>query len=172
MSNKILFVFEGEKTEKQIVKNLSKHLIDGSTIVCCAFCTDIYKLHKEISDDEDLDTFILLKGKRQNARLLSAYKREDFAEIYMFFDYDGHAPLADDKKIDEVLTFFDDETSHGKLFISYPMVEALKHNPSTLNFELLKVDAKKNINYKNLVHLSSNAIQRDLTSYTKDVWIN
>ena len=45
----------------------------------------------------------------------------------MFFDYDGHAPLADDEKIKELLILFNEETSFGKLYISYPMIEALKH---------------------------------------------
>ena len=89
MSNNILFVFEGEKTEKQITDNLTKYFLnsDENTIVRCAYCNDIYELHKVISQDEDLDTFELLKEVPQNREILTSYKRSDFAEIYLFFEF-------------------------------------------------------------------------------------
>ncbi len=146
MSNHILFVFEGQNTEKQIADNLLENIfIIENTVIQCAFCTDIYQLHKAISTDEDLDVFMLLKEKHQNATTLAGYNKNDFAEIYMFFDYDGHAPNAHDEKIKEVLNFFNEETSYGKLFLSYPMVEALKHVSDEIEFRTLKVNAKEKI---------------------------
>ncbi|MBU0487255.1 MAG: hypothetical protein KKD31_04800 [Bacteroidetes bacterium] len=172
MPNRILFVFEGERTENQITDNLTTNNFFGNnTIIQCAYCTDIYQLHKEISNDEDLDTFSLLKEKPQNSHALSAYDRSDFAEIYLFFDYDGHANTATDEKIERVLTLFNEETSSGKIFISYPMVEALKHYSDSINFNKLKVKAKENIKYKNLVHFQCKKSLRDLTSYSKSTWI-
>ena len=138
MASNILFVFEGERTEKQIANNLSKYFIVENSIIHCAYCSDIYLLHKEISEDTDLDTFALLKDKPSNKDILSSYQRNEFAEIYMFFDYDGHATMADDEKIKEVLSFFDEETTSGKLYISYPMVESLKHFSKTIDFANLK----------------------------------
>ena len=35
--------------------------------------------------------------------------------------------MADDSKIKEMLQFFDNETENGMLYISYPMVEAIRH---------------------------------------------
>lgn len=171
MSSKILFVFEGVRTEKQITDNLTKYFINEKVNVQCAYCTDIYQLHKEISEDEDLDTFILLKEKQQNTQALSVYNRDDFAEIYMFFDYDGHAPLANDEKVIEVLNFFNEETSSGKIFISYPMVEALKHFSDSIDFKHLKVDAKEKVNYKKMVSDECNNQFIDLTKYTREMWI-
>ena len=123
----ILFIFEGEKTEKQITDNLTKYFINENLVVQCAYCANIYKLYKDIIEDEDLDTFLLLKELPNNQEIFSQYNSNDFAEIYMFFDYDGHDTIADDKKVTELLKFFNEETLKGKLFISYPMVEALKH---------------------------------------------
>lgn len=60
MSN-ILFVFEGEKTEDQIVTSFTRHVFKDKTVITCAFCAEIYQLHKVLTDDEDLDTFSLLK---------------------------------------------------------------------------------------------------------------
>lgn len=170
MSN-ILFVFEGEKTEKQISDNLTKYFINENTIVQCAYCNDVYELHKEIAADEDLDTFALLKEIPHNQEVLSEYSRVDFAEIYLFFDYDGHDTLADDDKIGEVLRFFNEETESGKLFISYPMVEALKHYSDSIDFQHLKVKAKENIGYKQIVNDEAKNELKQIKKYTKGIWI-
>ena len=136
-----------------------------------SFCTDIYQLHAEISNDKDLDTFGLLKEKEQNKIILSSYNRIDFAEIYMFFDYDGHAPLAHDEKIKELLALFNEETSFGKLYVSYPMVEALKHISDSIDFKNLKVEAKVKIGYKQIINQDIDNKYKDLTLYTKQIWI-
>ena len=170
MSNKILFIFEGEKTECQISKSLQKHIFNNETnvVVECFFKADIYQLYRKLSADENLDTFNLLKERGNNS--LDGYTRNDFAEIYLFFDYDGHAHKADDNNIIELLYLFNNETDKGKLLISYPMVEAIKHNNSTMTFEKLAVCCKENINYKNKVNNESDPKHRDLTLYDIKIW--
>ena len=173
MSNKILFVFEGEKTEKQITNSLTEYFVNDNenTIVQCVYCNDIYELHKEIAQDTDLDTFELLKKIGQNKKILSPYKRNDFAEIYLFFDYDGHDTEADDDNVKEILAFFNEETAAGKLFISYPMVEALKHIPASIeDFKDLKVPAKTNVRYKKIVGIEAQKELKQLNKYTKKTW--
>ena len=170
MPNNILFVFEGEKTEKQIVNSLTKYLLKENEVIQCVYCNDIYELHKVISDDKDLDTFALLKEIPQNSGLLSNFKRSDFAEIYMFFDYDGHDTLADDEKVKELLTFFNEETSVGKLYLSYPMIEAIKHIKNTEHFKNLKVKAKENIKYKKLVNTEAKNEFKHFKKYTLSTW--
>ena len=150
MSNKILLVFEGEKTEDQIVASFTKHIFNDKTVITCAFCAEIYQLHRALVDDEDLDTFSLLKDIPNNKEILKDFTRDDFAEIYLFFDYDGHSTLASDNALFEMLDIFDEETDLGKLYISYPMVESIKHFSEELDFKNLKVEAKKNIKYKKL----------------------
>lgn len=172
MSNKILFVFEGENTEKQIATSLEKSFFpNGNTTVKCAYGGEIYQIYKAIKADEYLDTFNLIKARniKQN-KVLEDYTRNDFAEIYLFFDYDGHSSLADDDKLQELLAFFDEETDKGKLYISYPMAEALKHIENHETFRDLTVKCKQNINYKNLV---PNVALKELMSYKKydiDIW--
>ena len=39
--------------------------------------------------------------------------------------------MKEDEKLKEVLTFFNDETGAGKIYISYPMVESIKHIPES-----------------------------------------
>lgn len=89
----------------------------------------------------------------------------------MFFDYDGHATNANDNKIKELLTLFNEETEKGKLYISYPMVEALKHYSGENEFKLLKVSAKENIHYKKQVSDECSDKFRNLTILTKENWI-
>ena len=174
MSNKILFVFEGEKTEEQIVSNLQKtFFVNEDTIVKCVYGAEIYQIYKMIVDDEDLDTFNLLKERNiKNKEMLNKYNRSDFAEIYMFFDYDGHSTLADDCKLVELLKFFKEETDKGKLYISYPMVESLKHICSYDDFRDLTVDCKENIEYKRIVHESCLTTLSNFTIYDLEIWKN
>ena len=170
MSTNILFVFEGERTEKQIVDSLQRFFVNENAIITCAYCGEIYQIYNEISVDEDLDTFNLLKERKQNIDLLKGYNRNDFAEIYLFFDYEGQSPKADDDKLKELLAFFDEETDKGKLYISYPMVESLKHISDYDTFKDSKVECKENINYKNIV---SEECLNDLSGFKKyqfDTW--
>lgn len=151
MANKLLFVFEGQTTEKDILNSLTKFHLNENTVIHCAFCQDIYFLFDQLQQDEDLDLFMLLKEKPIN-KCLQGFGRDDFAEIYLFFDYDGHATKADDEKLKNLLELFNNETEIGKLYISYPMVEAYKHLHPEINFENVFVPAKENIQYKALVH--------------------
>ncbi len=169
MSN-ILFVFEGENTEDKLVNSLTKYFFKDKIFIKCAFCAEIYQLHRAISSDADLDTFSLLKEIPINKEALSGYNRDDFAEIYMFFDYDGHSTLADDDSLEQMLEMFNEETGTGKLFISYPMVESLKHLSSKIDFKLLKVNAKKNIRYKQIVGSESDNEYLHFSKYSKETW--
>lgn len=152
MPNKILFVFEGDKTEEQIITSLQKYFVNENTSIKCIYGAEIYQIYREIKNDEDLDTFNLLKERSQkNQEELKDFIREDFAEIYLFFDYDGHSSMANDKKILELLDFFKEETDKGKLYLSYPMVESLKHICDFATFQHLAVECKENIKYKSMV---------------------
>ncbi len=170
--NNILFVFEGEKTEPQISNNLNKHFLKENVMIHSSFCADIYQLYEEILKDRDLDSFQLLKEIPQNKEKLSNFKRSDFAEIYMFFDYDGHATMANDEKISELLNFFNEETDAGKLYISYPMVEALKHINSSIDFKELKVIAKENINYKQIVDSEADNKFKQVNKFDFNTWLD
>jgi hypothetical protein len=169
MSN-ILFVFEGESTEDKLVKSLTKFFFKEKTFIKCAFCAEIYQLHKAISKDPDLDTFSLLKDKPLNVEVLKEYNRNDFAEIYLFFDYDGHSTLADDNSLELMLEMFNEETESGKLLISYPMVESIKHLSNEIDFKSLTVKAKENIRYKQIVGSECSSEYLQFSKYSKEIW--
>lgn len=171
MANEILFVFEGARTEEKIVQSMQRVFMEANTVVTCVFGAEIYQLYDKIEADEDLDTFNLIKERnlRQN-EFLKDYNREDFAEIYLFFDYDGHASKASDEKLKKLLDLFDEETDKGKLFVSYPMVEALRHIVDNEAFRDLLVPCKENINYKRLVGDESANRFKKLNQYSADIW--
>lgn len=146
---KILFVFEGEKTEKQIVNSLINSHIINEELILYAFCGDIYQFYDKIKsypfdgiNETTYDIFTDLKNLSENIDLKNI-KRKEISGIYLFFDYDGHSNYATDEKISQILNFFNEETENGKLFISYPMVEALKHIQSIYDFKNTYVDCKK-----------------------------
>lgn len=133
MAEVILFVFEGDRTEKTISDTMMKHFMDKETrVIISSFKTDIYTLYKEVKADDDMDIVYLLQKRNEN---LKQYRRSSFSQVYLFFDYDGHSHVACDNKISELLSFFDEETDNGKLFISYPMVESLKCISSSYEIE-------------------------------------
>lgn len=170
MSNNILFIFEGLKTEKLITDSLIKFFVNENTVITCAYCTTIYKMYADISADEYLDTFSLVKDISENKDALKGFKRSDFAQIYMFFDYDGHASNASDKKLNDLLTFFNEETEKGKLYISYPMVEALNHIESFDTFNDLKTARKDFQNYKKIVRDNCIENLKRFNLYEMDMW--
>jgi len=88
----------------------------------------------------------------------------------MFFDYDGHSTGADDSKLRELLEFFNEETDKGKLYISYPMIESLKHVSDYLTFKDSKVKCKENIYYKKLVSEGCMKGLVNFTAYTNKIW--
>jgi hypothetical protein len=171
MPNNILFIFEGGRAEEQIVSSFQKFFVNENTTIKCVFGGEIYQIYKRIVEDQDLDTFNLIKERNKETQdILSGFNRNDFAEIYMFFDYDGHSDKADDSKLNKLLEFFNEETEKGKLYISYPMVEALKHICDYETFKDLTAKSKDNIGYKNIVHQTALNRLSKINNYDLDTW--
>lgn len=187
---KTLFVFEGIKTEDKLVEKLECNFLGERNAIKCVFDAEIYQLYRLIKDEDvfSLDIVSVLKERtNENRRALEGYNRDSFAFVYLFFDYDAHSSLADDEKIKEMLSFFNDETREGMLYISYPMVEAIRHYKDMENFKALKVKCKrgncqfaeecmdkdvclKEPHYKQIVNDECRPQLTNVNSYTKKVW--
>jgi len=172
----ILLVFEGAFTEPQIVENLKKYFLNESDkkIIKAVYGTVIYSLYEQFficgEFDEDLDLFTIICDsiEDENNELMNI-SREQVDQIYLFFDYDGHATNADNNKLQEILKLFNNETENGKLYVSYPMVESIKHLKNSVNFR--DTIAQSNRSYKDLVpHDCDNHLVdlRNLTVYDWD----
>lgn len=174
MSSIILMVFEGAKTEEQICNNLKKYFIENpdNQITISVYGTVIYDLFDKLSsldliDNESLDVVSFLKesGKFDN---LESISNDKIGQVYLFFDYDGHDHRATNEKISQMLELFDNETEKGKLFISYPMVEAIKHLKEGIDFK--DIIEKSNSSYKQLVSQNCDQHLTNLTILTADDW--
>lgn len=128
-------IVEGEEREPRILKNLQSIFFknDNIEIITLPAGKSIYMLWKQMeSDDFETDIIeVLRESSPEIERILEGKGREDFSEVFLFFDYDGHQTNLpnDDKAVDvieQMLFRFDNETENGKLYISYPMVEALR----------------------------------------------
>lgn len=157
MSNKELhlFIFEGER-EGEYVESLKQHFLQEDSekqriVIECVYKTDIYQLFRKMSvDNFAIDIITLLKNRDDNnAKTLAGYHQNDFAGVYLFFDYDAHATAADDSKIKEMLKYFNNETENGLLYLSYPMVEAIRHYNTMESFKDLVVKCKQGANCPN-----------------------
>jgi uncharacterized protein YfkK (UPF0435 family) len=171
MANHILFVFEGNQTEKQIFESLQRHYFNNSqsTKLIASYGTHIYKLYEEVKEDSYLDIFSLIKDKNSHDKAFDI-PRDSVSEIFLFFDYDGHVSGSSQDKLKEMLKHFDEETESGKLYISYPMVEAIKHLKSSDDYQDTIV--KSDRNYKNLVSKNSDICYEKLTTINKENWGN
>lgn len=139
-----LFVFEGPKPENVVAEGLFKEFMEKPLPLVCVFGTVIYTLYKRLADDSYLNLVeVLRETNNDNAKTLAGLTDKDFADIYMFFDYDGHATNASDHVVADMLAFFNEETEYGKLYVSYPMVEALRHYPDPEAFMNLTVKCKR-----------------------------
>lgn len=131
---KVLFIVEGEYTEKEILKRIETVFYLDFTI--CCFKANIYTLYKRLAElDFNADI------KQVLIELYPSYSEaltEKFVYTYLVFDFDAHHPKKEDnrtleeiiydniKKLQKMAMYFTDETDPtiGKLYINYPMVES------------------------------------------------
>ena len=131
----ILFVFEGKRREPDIFRTL-KYLFfpKGQTIVC-SFGNSIYELYRQLKQLDGAGDIVSLLRENNKDNPESPFnpndKSSDFSEIYLFFDYDfQNRNLTLDQmnqQVSEMLSLFDDETENGKIYINYPMIEAIRY---------------------------------------------
>ena len=88
------FIVEGEAREPLIIDNISKVFFAHGNIkiITLPAGQNIYMLWKKLKED-DFDTDIIEVLREEHEELekqLSGLSRDDFSEVYLFFDYDGH----------------------------------------------------------------------------------
>lgn len=131
----ILFVFEGARREPMLFESIKYLFFEKETdTIVYSFGNNIYNLYKQIMELGTGDIVSLLReihrGNEENP-FKDIANSSDFAEIYLFFDYDlQHKFLSLEEinsRLKDMLELFDDETSNGKLYINYPMIESIRY---------------------------------------------
>ncbi len=135
----ILFVVEG-KRDDAIFESIQKLFFPKEKEpFVCVYKSDIYSLYSKIKKYdliggvESVDTVSVLKDillERGDLSLV-AINPSQISEIFLFFDYDfqnSRLSLEENNRhLEELISFFNDETGNGKLYINYPMVESVRY---------------------------------------------
>tara|TARA_R110001592_G_C12795426_1_gene716429 strand:- start:106 stop:663 length:558 start_codon:yes stop_codon:yes gene_type:complete len=108
----------------------------------------------------------------QNQEELITLRRDQIGQIYLFFDMEPCDNLYSNEKLLNMLELFNNETEHGKLFVSYPMVEALRDIDDHIEYLTRTADLSECIGkkYKGLSAARGNAIYRDARKIDKPLW--
>ena len=117
------FIVEGEAREPQVIDNISKVFFKHGNlkIITLPAGENIYMLWKKLkADDFDTDIIEVLRESNKKIReQLEGLSRDDFSEVFLFFDYDVHQTnlgKADDGDvINQMLESFDNETREWKV---------------------------------------------------------
>ncbi|MCD8075308.1 MAG: hypothetical protein LUF27_09830 [Lachnospiraceae bacterium] len=176
-------IVEGEVREPVIINNIIRIFFahDNVKIITLPAGQNIYMLWKKLkADDFETDIIEVLRENNDELnRQLEGLERDDFSEIYLFFDYDGHQNNlgeaengTSDDVLQQMLQSFDNETENGKLYISYPMVESLR------DFEVGTCGRNSNCfvqisdicDYKNIS--ASRAVYQHFKDYDYLIWKN
>lgn len=140
----ILFILEGNKPDRSLYQAMMKICgVDEETVAVVYGCNidALYHDMKELGDGADIVG--LLKEKSKNVLLSDINKlllrSDQISEIYLIFDYDFHdvkrSPDVLNKQLENLLEYFSEETEHGKLYINYPMIEAIKYTKKIPDLE-------------------------------------
>lgn len=195
---RIAFIYEGVQAEEDLLTNMKQvYLSEFYEVETFQLPADgnIYMLWKQLVDDEfETNVIDVLKemSKEAKARIEEHnLKASDFAEIYLFFDYDGHAASFSEETVHEanelckrldmpevknkwdilerMLLVFQNETEEGKLYVSYPMVESIKEiKKETAEYKRLYMPLENTPNYKHSFFEKSD--YRNYTVITKEMW--
>lgn len=130
---KHLFVVEGEHEKDNLFNLILKCFpeidIDIDNII--VYGTNIYNLYQDIVNeygvdwkDNDVDLPYLVSSKKG---ISPPYKKRDFNNILLVFDYERHHPRFDEAEITALQTYFNDMAGTGQLYLNYPMIESYRH---------------------------------------------
>ncbi len=174
----ILFVFEGKEREPQLYRAIEKLFFPKETdAIVCSFGNNIYELYRQITQLGDgADIVSVLReqlGNQEYNPLKDITTSSAFAEIYLFFDYDLHHRLPLDeinRRLREMLVLFDDETTNGKLYINYPMIESIRHAKELpdANYYLYAIPKDQCGEFKHIAHDFSHYGSLDFLTDTRE----
>lgn len=186
----ILFVFEGERREPMLFRSIEFLFFPSSEKhIVCSFGNNIYELYRQmyaLGDGADIAGVL-----KENGAISDKYDMSDFSDIFLFFDLDIHnenqSPHISAAQISEMLSYFDNETENGKLFINYPMIESIYHTGSLPDNDYWQYSvnisdcsdykriARNFPPYSNLDHLcvtERNKTRNDIVSRIRINWIH
>ncbi len=131
------FIVEGLDRDYRFINRMVEVFFKGkyeSITISLPAGENIYMLYEKLKKDNfETDLIELLREDDNNPtaqKALIGIERQSIDEIYLFFDYDIHQENLPNGQnpievLQQMLDFYDNETENGKLYLNYPMVEAL-----------------------------------------------
>lgn len=158
MDKKILLILEGASDEPKFFKRLFAKCNSKVECKIYSYRTNIHVLAQELFDNYndfdkgDVDIKLLLASLEkddQKKKLL----RDKYSDVFLVFDFDSQHDHPHFDTIKRMLTYYNDSTNQGKLFINYPMMQSYKHFDSLPcdDFEYLAVTLEEIKDYKRIV---------------------
>ncbi len=157
----ILFVFEGNDREPYLYKTIENLYFPKGKNIICSFGNNIYDLYNELQDYGGDGNIVPIMKERLSGRgdsTLQNIRSTDISEIFLFFDYDfQNSQLSLDeinRRVEEMLQMFDNETDNGKLYINYPMIESICYSKELPDedYKTYVVTRKECLDFKRLTH--------------------
>lgn len=127
---------------------------DRNDCYTCFYNTNIYNLYQQLQAlGTGADFLSVVRSMQPTAKQaeIGALASDDIAEIYLFFDFDFHDTNFQDTAkrqiLNDMLAYFNDETENGKLYLHYPMVEAINFtkelpDPDFVNYKIPLADSR------------------------------
>lgn len=166
----ILFVFEGKQSEPKLFEALKELFFPKRTEqFICTYNSNIYSLYsklvehdifKENNIESSGRTLSVLNSilQKNGDNTLSNIIESDVSEIFLFFDYDFHDSRhtleENNLHLNEMLSYFNDETENGKLYINYPMIESIKYHKELPDLKYYEYTIKRSEckQFKSIAH--------------------
>lgn len=195
---KVLLLVEGEKTEvelfNRIIDCFPELPISKQDIL--VYKTSLWALNNALTKEfgsewykEEIDFIEFLKSSPKTCNQIAQLQSDSglkaevffndlkFRDIFLVFDYERQDHSFNETLIKEMLSFWNESSENGLLYINYPMIEAYKHLKKPLpdiDFLSRKCDCTtlfSKINEKNQYKgiAASESSFTDLRKYTKEL---
>lgn len=140
MSKKILVICEGTKKDPEIIQYAQKLDLLPENLQIVSYGTNIYKLYNALEkesqgypdgwDSLDIQLSMIHSARTEDEK---SVLMDSYTDKLLIFDFDpqdsffrNHRDEAC-RRFQKLMEFFSESTDHGKLYLSYPMIEAFLH---------------------------------------------
>lgn len=176
---KSLFIVEGADREVKFIKKLAKTFNWGIEIV--SVCANIHMLYTKLKAEDfnfEIKSILLESPNVSETDKDKLRSEKNFAYTYLIFDLDlQHYDISDEENIrrglndvKEMIRYFNDETDStvGKMYINYPMIESYRDCSSFFDeeFKTRMINLSDITNYKTIV--GKRGINTNLSKYTTE----
>lgn len=158
MAKKILLIVEGKSDEVEFFKGLFKKCNKKTEYQVVPYENNIHVLAQELYNnyndfDEGYVDIKLILASIENDEKRKQLLYDTYSDIYMIFDFDPQHDHPHFDTIRRMISYFNDSTLYGKLFLNYPMMQSYKHFDGLpcSSFEYLEVTLEEIKKYKEIV---------------------